>query len=248
MALTSRTHGVTGRIRTATSNLHEDNQSLISDIGKAFSLMKEIAVDFERAKQFEMVKELENAVVELVDTYEDCSHFSSAIESVGVIYQPGPELTDFDKLFKNEVAQLKANSSSVPQNHPLMRQFREGVWDQSFVLTVVKKVHHAGEPMPGEEQEDIIMTSNQSTILNVTCPLSGKPVIELEHPVRSIICKHVYDKGAITSTYGETTHAALLQLDKVKHDPLLAAEIDDLRKMQNQGVMTDVMDVTEFEE
>nr|XP_008386216.2 E3 SUMO-protein ligase MMS21 isoform X3 [Malus domestica] len=164
--------------------------------------MKEIAVDFERAKQFEMVKELENAVVELVDTYEDCSHFSSAIESVGVIYQPGPELTDFDKLFKNEVAQLKANSSSVPQNHPLMRQFREGVW----------KVHHAGEPMPGEEQEDIIMTSNQSTILNVTCPLSGKPVIELEHPVRSIICKHVYDKGAITSTYGETTHAALLQL------------------------------------
>ncbi|KAM0997903.1 hypothetical protein ACFX2C_007736 [Malus domestica] len=138
MALTSRTHGVTGRIRTATSNLHEDNQSLISDIGKAFSLMKEIAVDFERAKQFERVKELENAVVELVDTYEDCSHFSSAIESVGVIYQPGPELTDFDKLFKNEVAPLKANSSSVPQNHPLMRQFREGVWDQSFVLTVVK--------------------------------------------------------------------------------------------------------------
>ncbi|KAM2359054.1 hypothetical protein TB2_007580 [Malus domestica] len=245
MALTSRTHGVTGRIRTATSNLHEDNQSLISDIGKAFSLMKEIAVDFERAKQFERVKELENAVVELVDTYEDCSHFSSAIESVGVIYQPGPELTDFDKLFKNEVAPLKANSSSVPQNHPLMRQFREGVW----------KVHHAGEPMPGEEQEDIIMTSNQSTILNVTCPLSGKPVIKLEHPVRSIICKHVYDKGAITQYLrGNNTRCpvaacpAKLQLDKVKHDPLLAAEIDDLRKMQNQGVMTDVMDVTEFEE
>ncbi|XP_048442686.1 uncharacterized protein LOC103933333 [Pyrus x bretschneideri] len=38
------------------------------------------------------------------------------------------QLTDFDKLFKNEVAQLKANSSSVPQNHPLMREFREAVW------------------------------------------------------------------------------------------------------------------------
>lgn len=38
------------------------------------------------------MKELENAVVELVATYEDCSHFSSAIESVGHKYQPGPEV------------------------------------------------------------------------------------------------------------------------------------------------------------
>lgn len=38
--------------------------------------------------------------------------------------------------------------------------------------------------MPGEEQEDIVMTSTQSSILNVTCPLTGKPVIELEEPVR----------------------------------------------------------------
>ncbi|KAM1057581.1 hypothetical protein ACFX1X_031185 [Malus domestica] len=245
MASTSRTHGVTGRIRTATANLHEDNQSLISDIGKAFSLMKEIAVDFESAKQFEKVKELENAVVELVATYEDCSHFSSAIESVGHKYQPGPELTDFDKLFKNEVAQLKANSSSVPQNHPLIRQFQEAVW----------KVHHAGEPMPGEEQEDIVMTSNQSTILNVTCPLSGKPVTELEHPVRSVVCKHVYDKGHIMHYLRENNTRcpvaacpAKLKSDKVKDDPLLAADIDELRKTQNQNVMTDVMDVTEFEE
>ncbi|KAB2615948.1 E3 SUMO-protein ligase MMS21-like [Pyrus ussuriensis x Pyrus communis] len=208
-------------------------------------LMKEIAVDFERAKQFEKVKELENAVVELVATYEDCSHFSSAIESVGHKYQPGPELTDFDKLFKNEVAQLKANSSSVPQNHPLIRQFREAVW----------KVHHAGEPMPGEEQEDIVMTSNQSSILNVTCPLSGKPVTELEHPVRSVVCKHVYDKGHIMHYLRENNTRcpvaacpAKLKSDKVKDDPLLAADIDELRKSQNQNVMTDVMDVTEFEE
>ena len=38
--------------------------------------------------------------------------------------------------------------------------------------------------MPGEEQEDIVMTSTQSNILNVTCPLTGKPITELVEPVR----------------------------------------------------------------
>jgi E3 SUMO-protein ligase NSE2 len=48
----------------------------------------------------------------------------------------------------------------------------------------LQNVHHAGQPMPGEEQEDIVMTSTQMSILNVTCPLTGKPVIELMNPVR----------------------------------------------------------------
>lgn len=38
--------------------------------------------------------------------------------------------------------------------------------------------------MPGDEQEDIVMTSTQCNLLNVTCPLSGKPVTELSEPVR----------------------------------------------------------------
>lgn len=38
--------------------------------------------------------------------------------------------------------------------------------------------------MPGEEQEDVIMTSTQCNLLNFTCPLSGKPLTELADPVR----------------------------------------------------------------
>lgn len=51
-------------------------------------------------------------------------------------------------------------------------------------ITLLQNVHHAGQPMPGEEQEEIVMTSTQSNLLNVTCPLSGKPVTELADPVR----------------------------------------------------------------
>ncbi|TQD97459.1 hypothetical protein C1H46_016920 [Malus baccata] len=43
-------------------------------------------------------------------------------------------------------------------------------------------------------------------------------------------------------------YPAKLKSNKVKDDPLLAADIDELRKTQNQNVMTAVMDFTEFEE
>ena len=57
-----------------------------------------------------------------------------------------------------------------------------------LVLAVFPQhVHHAGQPMPGEEQEDIVMTSTQCSLLNITCPLSGKPVTELAEPVRRYI-------------------------------------------------------------
>lgn len=55
--------------------------------------------------------------------------------------------------------------------------------------------------MPGEEQEDIVMTSNQCNILNVTCPLSGKPITELQHPVRR--CCMSYFKILYFSLFGE---------------------------------------------
>ena len=48
----------------------------------------------------------------------------------------------------------------------------------------LQNVHHSGQPMPGEEQEDIVMTGTQCILRNVNCPLSGKPVTELADPVR----------------------------------------------------------------
>ncbi|CAK7323952.1 unnamed protein product [Dovyalis caffra] len=90
--------------------------------------MKEIAVDFERENESGKVNELENTVAELLGTYEDCRHYTSAIESVGNTYQPGAELTDFKKLLNDEFTKLKGNQSSAPQNHPLIRQLREAVW------------------------------------------------------------------------------------------------------------------------
>ncbi|KAL6529700.1 hypothetical protein OROGR_015323 [Orobanche gracilis] len=101
-----------------------------------------------------------------------------------------------------------------------------------------RNVHHAGQPMPGEEQEDIVMTSTQSILRNVKCPLTGKPVTELDDPVRSLDCKHIYEKKPIMrhitskSVQGSCPVAGCpkkLQADRVVCDPLLLIEIDEMR-------------------
>ncbi|GKV02031.1 hypothetical protein SLEP1_g14518 [Rubroshorea leprosula] len=236
---TSRPEGVAGRIRNAASTLYSENQTLITDMRKAFNTMKEMAVDLERENQSEMLKQLEVAVVELLEAYEDCNCRSSTIQSVGNTYQPGTELTDFNKLLEDEFTKLKASSSSVPQNHPLIRQFHEAVW----------KVHHEGEPMPGEEQEDIVMTSTQGNVLNVTCPLTGKPVTELAEPVRSLDCKHIYEKNAVkmymrakNSVCPVAACPKILQPEKVVSDPTLLYDIEEMRSMSKQTARTDIIE------
>lgn len=41
------------------------------------------------------VKELEAAVLELLDTYDDCTHFSEAIQTIGGNYQPSEQAISF---------------------------------------------------------------------------------------------------------------------------------------------------------
>ncbi|KAM5586139.1 E3 SUMO-protein ligase MMS21 [Rosa sericea] len=248
----SRTHGIAGRIRTAATNLYSDNQSLLGDIRKSFNVLKEVAVDLERANQFDKVKEIENAAVELLATCEHCMHLSSAIQYVGDNYEPPPEpsqLTDFEKLLKNEVAKQKAKSSSTTVNHSMIRQFREAVWN----------VHHAGQPMPGDDQEDIVMTSTDGNLRNTTCPVSGKAITDLEDPVCSVDCKHIYQTKEIMHYLqlkggrGPCPIAGcpkMLQADKLVRDPLLLVEIQELRDMRkHQTADTNVIeDFTELDE
>ncbi|CAN7001282.1 E3 SUMO-protein ligase MMS21 [Brassica rapa] len=240
MASASSSGGVAGRLRNASLVLVGDNDSTISDIRKAVTLMKNIAVQLEKDNQTEKVKDLENSVAELLDLYGDCAHRSSAIQSVANGYQPGEQLTDFKKLLDDEFTKLKATTPSVPENHHLMRQFREAVWN----------VHHAGEPMPGEDEEDIVMTSTQCPFLNVKCPVSGKPLTELTDPVRSIDCKHVYDKASIMHYIATNPNAKCpiagcrgkLKNNKVVCDPMLKFEIEELRTMNKQSNRDEVIE------
>lgn len=243
MASTSAPRSDTGssRMKSAASTLCYDNQTLLADIRKAMGTMKEIGVSLERQHKSQMVKELEAEFMELLKAYEDCANLSSAIDSVGNMYWPTEQVTDFKKLLDNEMAKTKRQSSSVPQVNQLLRQFREAIWN----------VHNSGQPMPGEEQEDIVMTSTQSILLNITCPLSGKPVGQLSEPVRSMDCKHIYEKKVIME-YIRSKHGQpkcpmaacpkKIVAERVVCDPLLRLEIEESCAMNKQTVRPNVIE------
>ncbi|XP_050216862.1 E3 SUMO-protein ligase MMS21 [Mercurialis annua] len=250
MASTSAPRGgdVATKMRNAASTLADGNQTLRTEMLKSLIMMKKMAVDFESDRDFAKVKELEDAVVQLLETYEDCGYQSAAIESVANKYElrSDSELTGFRKLLQAEFKKIKSSSSTALQDHMLLRQFREAVWN----------VHHRGQPMPGEEQEDIVMTTTQSNLLNMNCPLTGKPIIELAEPVRSVECHHIYEKNAvmqhIKTTRGQATCCIagcprILQAAKLICDPLLLVEIDELRSSNRQtaNVFEDFTDLNE---
>ncbi|KMT13112.1 hypothetical protein BVRB_4g086540 [Beta vulgaris subsp. vulgaris] len=234
------TGGAAAQIKVAATTLSSDNQTLISDIRKALNTMKDVAVEMEKLHRTQEVNELQNAVVELLNTYEESMNFSNVMQSVGNNYKPGPQLTNFKKLFEDEASRLKGSYSSNRQTGAMLRQFKEAVWN----------VHHAGQPMPGEEHEDIVMTSTQIGISNTVCPITGKSVTELADPVRSMDCKHVYDKKAIMQYMkkkGSTKCPVagcpkLLLADRVVCDPLLPVEIDELRSLSKKTVETEAIE------
>ncbi|KAF3786465.1 E3 SUMO-protein ligase [Nymphaea thermarum] len=250
-----------GRMQLAVSTLYDDNQSLITDIRKAFSVLKGIAVDLERDKQFDQVKEIEGAALELLAAFNEVSYFSSTIQQIGASYVPPSnneriflscgcrdveKLTDFGKLIEEGIARFKSQSTSQPQNHPLFRQFKEAIWN----------VHHAGQPMPGDEQEEIVMTSTQCNLLNTRCPISGKPVDELDNPVRSMDCKHIYEKKAIMHYMKHNKQLKcpaagcpkILVPNRVVCDPLLLVDIEELRSRSIRASDTNVVeDCTEID-
>ncbi|GJZ80017.1 RNA-directed DNA polymerase, eukaryota, partial [Tanacetum coccineum] len=73
-------------------------------------------------------KELEAEFMELLKSYEECANLSSAIASVGNMYQQTEQPTNFKKLIDNEMAKTKRRSLASSQVNQLLRQFREAIW------------------------------------------------------------------------------------------------------------------------
>ncbi|KAF8716206.1 hypothetical protein HU200_026484 [Digitaria exilis] len=238
---------VTTKLSHAADVASSETQTLVADMRKALGSMKSLAVDYERDGKSDKVQKLQEMVLEMVASYEDCTALAQAIKDVPGVYRSLIRPTDFKRLIENEVMKIKEASAGSGQNHPLFRQFRESVWN----------VHHAGQPMPGEEQEDIVMTSTQMSILNVTCPLTGKPVIELANPVRCVDCKHIYEKEPVMHYIRSKKPPQcpiagcprILQVGKVVCDPLLLIEIEELRSSEPPAQnATNIEDFTPLDE
>ncbi|XP_078165026.1 RING/U-box superfamily protein isoform X1 [Carex rostrata] len=227
-AATSRPSNSAGsRIATAASTISSDNETLMADIRKSLNIFKSVGIDLEKQGETDKVKKLDEVVLELLGKFDECALFSGALQSINNNYQSSDQPTDFRKVLEDGVAKLKASSQSGPESDRLYRQFKEAIWN----------VHHAGEPMPGDEQEDLVMTSTQVNVLNINCPLTGKPVVDLVNPVRCMECKHIYERDPIMHYIRRQKPQPrcpvagcpkILQVGKVFCDPLLRGDLEEL--------------------
>ncbi|MQL89385.1 hypothetical protein Taro_021951, partial [Colocasia esculenta] len=87
------------RMATTAATISSDYHSLIAEIRKTVGMIKSVAVNLERDKKFNEVKELDDAVLEIIKASDECSYFSSAIQSVVGGYQLGEQVSAFPFLF-----------------------------------------------------------------------------------------------------------------------------------------------------
>ncbi|XP_024361144.1 E3 SUMO-protein ligase MMS21 [Physcomitrium patens] len=175
------------RVRSVIRSLASKTNDLLQDFDGTILYAKLVAEDLEKDHHAPSVKELEEATLDIITISNKLRNHSKALETLSMTYAPSIEVTDFKKLLKNYVKELDEESPFDSEKHPFIKQFREAVW----------KVHHAGEPMPGQEQEEIVVMAGSQALPNTSCPLSGKPVEQLEDPVRSQRCRHIYDRDAV---------------------------------------------------
>ncbi|KAG6479430.1 hypothetical protein ZIOFF_062896 [Zingiber officinale] len=123
-----------------------------------------------------------------------CSEFSPILAQIYKKLKELERALRFNELIKEyEFEAWEAFPFSQEKLHELSEKVKARLESQTLESLLVsddldyvglKNVHHAGQPMPGEEQEDIVITSTQNNLLNMKCPLTGKPVTELQNPVR----------------------------------------------------------------
>ncbi|KAG0607089.1 hypothetical protein M758_8G002500 [Ceratodon purpureus] len=175
------------RVRSTIRALQWNTQDLLQDFDRTVLYAKLVAEDLEKYNDSDSVHELQDATLDILTASHNLRNHSKALDSISASYQPSSEVTNFEQLLRDRVREVEEESPFDPETHELLKEFKEAVWE----------VHHAGEPMPGQEEEEIVVTGASQAIPNTACALSGKPVDQLENPVRSRACRHIYERDAV---------------------------------------------------
>eukprot|EP00850_Spirogloea_muscicola_P004304 SM000018S03669 [mRNA] locus=s18:746211:747938:+ [translate_table: standard] len=161
-----------------------DGAPFHQEVEESTLLLRHVAEALEAERKAPKVEELEQATLELIAKFTELKHHAAALQRLSETYQYKSDVrTDFSAALREEVRRQASATAEVPKDHPYFRGFKSAVWN----------VHNAGRPMPGQEDEDIVMTNAGGGLLNLKCPLTGRHVAELEDPVR----RHIYDKAAV---------------------------------------------------
>ncbi|CAM6093600.1 unnamed protein product [Calypogeia fissa] len=120
-----------------------------------------------------------------------------------------------------------------------------------------KNIHRAREAAPWQEEEEMVMI-NHSGVRNHNCPLTGKPMVELENPVRSIQCHHIYEQTAVIEYVAKAGRRRckcavagcpfFLKMDNLKNDASLNMEVQELRLRDRATQLENYTEIEDLED
>eukprot|EP00897_Mesotaenium_endlicherianum_P007888 jgi/Mesen1/7127/ME000369S06451 len=173
-------------VNSASAQWTEKDRKFLEELNMHMIVIKHVAEALEHENKHSKVEELEKSLLELIALENEVKHHRAALHSLPQHYKFEEKETNFAEMLQQGARQSAAQAPSIPEEHELYKSFKSDIWN----------VHHAGEPMPGQEEDDMVMTTS-GLVLNVSCPISGKQVTDLVDPVRSTECRHIYDRASI---------------------------------------------------
>lgn len=222
---------------------------LCENLDKHFATLRWIAGTLEGEHKTSKVQELEQALLQAISFQTEMKVHKMALQRVkqSHTFSPGAK-TDFPNEIQEAARQLATDNAAIPEDHEQYRRFRKEIWD----------VHHAGEVMPGQEDEEIVMTDEGGLhLLNTTCPMTAKLIAELQSPLRSSVCKHIYDRESILSHIRSRHRVPCpvagcrnqsLQETQLFSDPTLKVDIERMRHQAESSTQRVHLDCADIED
>ena len=148
------------------------------------TIMTITAENFEERNQKEKVEELRTMLIDLIKMQKEVEYNVAILEEFKKMTPEELAKADVDSLFSTKLSRMKAKEpKNFYKNHDKLKSFDLKVWN----------VHHRGEPLPGGDDDEIMVYTQESNA-TLKCPLTQDI---LEDPYKSKVCSHVFSKRAI---------------------------------------------------
>jgi hypothetical protein len=163
-------------------------------VSEARNALLEAALECERVGDQTRVEQLRNAFKELADSeFAVRGHIKALSEVAKGNYTPPvqsadgrpPQPVGYAGLLEVMAREAQDEPRAQKLKKDFLGKFEREVWE----------VNHAGQALPGEEEEDIVMEPTQ-IFTNRKCPYTGTPLAELSEPVQDDK-GYVYEKSAV---------------------------------------------------
>mmetsp|Transcript_41659 Transcript_41659/g.50518 ORF Transcript_41659/g.50518 Transcript_41659/m.50518 type:complete len:243 (+) Transcript_41659:222-950(+) len=169
------TQGVLNQIH----QLEGNGRKFISTIQESVLSFVEVGVSLEKEGKTEQVAKVRECLKRCLEGEREYQGHLRALSSLRGSYECTLQQTDFK-------SRLTAQASAAPaQEHESLSEFDQAIW----------KVNHGDEPMPGQEDEDLLVAT-QAEFANRTCPLSAVNIHDMVEPVEDSK-GYIYEKDII---------------------------------------------------